>query len=288
MKKIKIRPFFFFSLILVFLCFWLIKETEAIKVSPGAFCIQKVDIGSQKDIGIDIIIENDTDQEKEYSLKCVQPRIPKDESLQGYNPMPDLGWFYFEKTSVIVPSEEQGKSRIYINIPDEEKFYNQAWALSCLVEYVGQKGLFQEAILTIYMVETKPKSDITERPHGTLGVSPSIVKIKENNGKKKQASFTVYNNTSEKRVIRIKSFVPDSEIQTLKINVSPGFEWAEKLSWIKPKVKKITVPPGETKEIGLKIKVPKKAHRGKKGVEELIFIESDKGDKKFVRICVEE
>jgi len=288
MEKHRIKFMWFFTLVLSLICFCNINKAYALKVSPGAFCAQNVEVGQETDTGVDLAIDNETDKEREFSIRVVLPRPPKTESLKGYSALPDLGWLRLEKTHLIVPAKSQAKSRIYINIPNEEKYFNQQWAVSCLVEYIGQKGLFQEAILTLYMFETRPKKDVTERPYGNLAVAPSVVKIPESAIKaKKEFSFKLYNNTSEEHTYAIKSFVPKAQPGKLSINATQGLTWAKKASWISPEVKKIKVAPGAVEEIKLNVRVPKSELAGDKGVESLIFVDSDTGERRFVRVQVE-
>jgi len=288
MEKYRIKFILFFILALSLACFSNINKAYALRVSPGAFCAQNVEVGQDTDTGIDLAIDNETDQEREFSIKVVPARTSKTDSLKGYSALPELGWLRLERTQLIVPAKGQAKARLYISIPNEEKYFNQHWVVSCLIEYVGQKGLFQEAILTRYMFETRPKSEVVERPYGDLGVSPSVVKITEDSVEAKQKfSFKLYNNTASAHTYTIKTFVPMAEPKKLSINATPGLTWMKKTSWIRPEVKKIELAPGALEEINLSARVPKSELAGDKGVESLIFVDSDTGERRFVRIQVE-
>lgn len=288
MERNRIKFILLFILALSLACFCNINKAYALRVSPGAFCAQNVEVGQDTDTGIDLTIDNETDQEREFSIKVVPARTPKQESLKGYSALPELSWLSLEKTQLIVPAKGQAKSRIHISIPNEEKYFNQHWAVSCLIEYVGQKGLFQEAILTLYMFETRPKKEVTEKPYGNLAVTPSVVKIPKSNMEAKQKfSFKLYNNTASAHTYTIKTFVPMAEPKKLSINATPGLTWMKKASWVKPKVKSIRLAPGSALDIEVGARVPKSELTGDKGVEALIFVDSDTGEKRFVRIQVE-
>jgi len=254
----------------------------ALRVSPGAFCAQGVEAGRDLDTGIDLVIDNETDREREFSIKVTKPEMPKDKSLSGYSEIPNLSWFYLEKEKIVVPAKGQGKSRIHINIPKEDKYYNQHWAVSCLIEYTGGKRLFQEAISPVYMIETKSKRMPEERPYGKAGVAPSVVNIKASRG-----SFKIFNNTKGAREYTITTFVPEREEGRLTINASNGFEWIGSASWIKPVVRRVRLAKGGSREIELTASLPREISLGKKGIEALVFIESDKGERNFVRVWVE-
>ena len=274
--------------VLVLLLLWSVKMAFALMVSPGAFSAQNVEPGKDKDVGVDLIITNDTDEEREFSIKVVQPRPARNEALKRYSNLPNLEWFSLEKTNITVPARGQGKSRIFIKVPGEEKYFNQQWVVSCMVEYIGQKGMFQEAVATRYMIETKAKAEPGERPYGNTGIAPSVVKIKKEEVRlKEKPGFKIYNNTAAPHTYTIKSFVPKKELGKLAINVTPGLAWAKKTSWIKPTAKRIKVAAGGIGEVRLKVKVPQKALGGETGVEALIFVDSDTGERRFVRVQVE-
>jgi hypothetical protein len=288
MKKYRRKFILLFSLALSLVCFSNINKAYALRVSPGAFCAQNVEVGQDTDTGIDLVIDNETDQEREFSIKVVPARISTTDSLKGYSALPELGWLRLERTQLIAPAKGQAKARLYISIPNEEKYFNQHWVVSCLIEYVGQKGLFQEAILTRYMIETRPKKEVTERPHGDLAVTPSVVKITESSMEAKQKfSFKLYNNTTSAHTYTIKSFVPKVEPEKLSVNATLGLTWVKKASWVNPGVKRIKLAPGAVGEINLGVRVPKSELTGDKGVEALIFVDSDTGERRFVRIQVE-
>lgn len=273
-----------------FICilFWGADRASALTVSPGAFVAQNVEPGEDKDTGIDLVITNDTDKEREFSVKVIPPRPVRDEALKGYGALPDLAWFRLEKTNIIVPANGQGKARIFINIPGDEKYYNQQWAVSCLVEYVGQKGLFQEAVATRYMIETKPKAEISEKPYGDTGIAPGVIRVTKAAIKaKEKPGFKIYNNTARRHTYIIKSFVPREEKSKLSINVTPGLVWAKKASWFRPLSGKVKLEPGAAGEVQLNIKVPEKILT-KGGIEALIFIDSDTGERRFMRAQVVE
>ena len=280
MKKFKINLLFILVVLLIFS-----GTATALRVAPGAFCAQGVEIGRDLNLGIDVAVDNETKREMDFSLKITKPEMPRGTSVSGYSQMPDVSWFYLEEDKITIPAGGQGRSRMHVKIPDEDKYYNQHWAVSCLVEYAEGKGLFQEAISTIYMIETKSKINPAEPPYGKLGVAPSIVNIK---GRKALTSFKIFNNTPTSRLYKVETFIPETKKGLLVINSSRGFEWAGSVSWIKPAVKRIWLARGESKEVYLRANLPEGVDLSAGGVEVLVFVESDKGEKNFVRVWVEE
>jgi len=253
-------------------------------VSPGAFCAQNVEPGKDIDTGTDVTINNDTDKDREFSIEVVPARKTSTESLKGYSPMPDTAWLSLEKTQVMVPAHGEAKSRLFIHIPDEERYYNQKWAVSCLIQYIGQKGLFQEAIQTLYLFETKSKAPVTLRPDGNMAVVPGVIKA---TGTDSKVRFKLFNNTAEKHTYTIKTFKPENNTGKTEVSSTPGLSWVKKISWVSPVSKKVNVGPGMEKDVELKMQVPKSELKDGKGVEAVIFIDSDDGEQRFVRVQVE-
>jgi hypothetical protein len=115
-----------------------------------------------------------------------------------------------------------------------------------------------------------------------------VVKVTESAIKaKEEFSFKLYNNTSEEHIYTIKSFVPKVETGKLSINATQGLIWVKKASWISSEAKRIKLAPGAVEEIKLSVRVPKSELAGDKGVESLIFVDSDTGERRFVRVQVE-
>jgi|GEM_PF-1877592 len=258
-------------------------DAMALGISPGAFCAQGVPVGEKTDTGVDITITNDANEERILTLKLMDMPRMKSPSLRGYSSMPDLSWFVLDKTEVTVPAHGKAKSRITIDIPDDERYYNQHWGISCLVEYSGQKGLFQEAIKGVYMVETKAKADVKARPAGNLGLAPTILAIDPADTAGAANMFTIYNNTGQTRVYRFARSVPETSGETLKLNPSPGFAWVADADVIAVKPDSVSVKAGATARVRVSVgKVD--ATKDISGTEVLVFVESDKKEAGFVRV----
>jgi hypothetical protein len=259
----------------------------ALGVTPGAFCAQGVPVGQRTDTGVDVTIANDTDKERIFSIKVEKMAAVQDPSLRGYATMPDLSWFALGKTELTAPAKGSVSSRIAVNIPDDERYYNQHWGVSCLIEYGGQKGLFQEAVRTVYMFETKSKADVKARPLGDLGVAPSIVSIDLADPAMATGSFKIYNNTAETRKYKLSAAVPSASGASLKLNPSPGFTWLPDAATVVLKMTSVSVKPGGTADVSLTQKVPASLLVDGCMLEAVVFIEPDKGQANFVRVHIE-
>ncbi|MFH1824359.1 MAG: hypothetical protein ABH873_03940 [Candidatus Firestonebacteria bacterium] len=259
-----------------------------IGVSPAAICIQGIEIGVDKDTGLDYLIQNTDNEEREFTIKVIEPIMPSDESLKGYSPIPDLEWVYLETTKLVIPANGSATSRVHIKIPKEEKYYNQAWAMSFFVTDTS-KSFMKTGVAPFCVMETKAKDNVNQDPDGEIGLVPSIVNVKFKELKKKNLYyFKIYNNSVQECTYNIKSFIPDIKNDNLTISRTSRFEWIKDVNWVKPLVSKLKIKSNESKEIKIGINLPKdvKIHYDRIGMEVIIFIESDRLVKRFLRVWI--
>ncbi|HSV27609.1 MAG TPA: hypothetical protein VLH60_06925 [Sedimentisphaerales bacterium] len=253
-------------------------------ISPGAFCAQGVPVGEKIDTGVDITVTNNTDKERIFSLTIVEMTPLQSPSLRGYSSMPDLSWFMLEKTELTVPANGQATSRITLSIPDDESYYNQHWGVSCLVEYAGQKGLFQEAVKAVYMVETKSRENLKGRPHGRLGLAPTIVSINPHD-KRAVAGFTIYNNTDEARTYTLTCEMPDDSQGNLVLSTTPGFRRLTEPGRLSIRPASVRIRAGASRRIAVSLDRNRDA-ASIDGTEAVVFVESDRKEARFVRVQI--
>ena len=256
-------------------------------VSPAVICISGLEIGEDKDTGVDYTITNEAENEQEFTLEIIAPIMPSDESLKGYSKLPDLAWLYVEKKTLLIPGKSSGTSRIRVKIPREEKYYNQHWAASCHIKQKGI-GFINVAVAPFIMIETKIKDETSERPYGEFGLSPGIIGVKFEESENKNTNMKIYNNGLKDSVYKIKSFVPDISNDNAKISPTDGFEWAKDIKWIKIPSDNLKIKGGEYKEVRINIDCPRdlKIPEGRKGIEAMIFVESENMQKRFVRVLI--
>lgn len=276
----------------LFILFFSCSSAYALKISPGAFCAQNVEVGKDLDLGVDLTITNDSDTEKIFVVKPVEPQKVTKTWLKGYQEIPDISWFYLSQNEITIGPNSEGKTRMYLKIPNEEKYLNQHWIVYVDVtskpkaDVAGTFGL-QLAISPNYMFETKAKMDIKDKPYGVLALTPSVIKIKEvMQARKKQAQFKIYNNDQISHTYTISAYIPKTPSAKQDISITPGYEWG-KVDWVKPAKKKIILKPNTAKEMSLNVLVPKALVCKDLGWEAIVFVESDKGIANFVRVLVE-
>ena len=262
---------------------------EGIKVSPGSFCLQNTDIGKDLDLGLDIVITNNSDNEETFLVRPLKPSQAVEKWVNGYSELPDASWFYFNENKIKIGPNDQGKLRMHLKVPDEEKYYNQNWLVYVEVTTQAKEGeMFLMALKPDYMIETKAKADIKGKPYGILGLVPSVVKAeKVILGKNKKVSFRIYNNDNTAHTYEILSYIPETSSAKQDISVTAGYEWVNKDLWVVPSEKKIKLNPGQTKDITLNILIPKGSKHSDVGWESIVLVKPDKGLDGFVRTLIE-
>lgn len=279
-KKIFFLIFFMvaFAALSVLIC-------EAIRVGPGNLSITGMPIGEKVDLGVPLKIVNDEDEEILFEINPCDPKKVTTRWEMGYDPMPDPSWLQFESKKVVVPPKTTKQVKMYVNIPAEDKYYNQHWVVFFTVTPQVDR-LFRPEVAPNYLIETSSNPDIKTPPYGTLGVVPSVVDLMgvKPAGKQK-VKFKVFNNDTVEHSYKLYPAVPDGKSQW-DIVSSPGFTWVKDLIWLKGFNMTIKVKPNSKKEITQSITVPKEEYYGRGGLEFVLFIVPDSGSANFLRVSL--
>lgn len=263
--------------------------SAGLKVSPGAFCLQNAEIGKDLDLGIDMVITNKDDEEKVFVVKTLKPSEVTDKWIKGYSEIPDVSWFYFNENEIKIGPNSEGKLRMHLKVPDEEKYYNQHWLVYAEVTTkAGKEEMFKTAVKPSYMIETKANPDVKGKPYGILGLVPGAVKAeKVIPGKTKKVSFRIYNNDQTAHTYEFISYIPEASSAKQDISVTAGYEWINKDRWVMPSARKLKLNPGQMKNITLNILIPKGSECSDVGWESTVLVKPDKGLEGFVRVLIE-
>ncbi len=282
----------YLALVLVFLLVmpFCLNSYAGIMVSPGAFTMQNANIGEDMDLGLDLIINNSSSTEQVFTTRSIVPSQAAKEWLKGYGEIPDASWFYFPEDKIKIKANGTGKLRMHLKIPDEEKYLNQRWMVFVEVTSAAEEegAMFKLSVKPGYMIETKSKAAIKEKPYGILGLAPSIVKAETVvAGKNRKVNFKLYNNDSVSHTYQITPYIPKASSARQDISVSPGYEWVKEISWVRPIQTQIKLNPGEVKDVYLDIRLPEGSKYSDQGWESVVFVEPDKGLSEFVRVLIE-
>ncbi|CAN2044980.1 Secreted protein [Candidatus Magnetomoraceae bacterium gMMP-1] len=285
--KINIKKLLLFNL---FFCLYLCANSNAgmLNISPGSFCLEKIDIGVDENLGIDLVVST---KDSNHNVFLVRTDTPFAKNvLKGYIPIPDASWLYFSNDRLTLDKNGVGKARMFFKIPNEEKYLNQHWIVETKVKPAPVGGdLFLMQLTATYMIETRASADVKERPYGILGIVPSRVNVKNIIPEKvKQAAFKIYNNDKIAHTYSLSThtFMPALK-KKLSISIAPGYEWVRDTNWVKPVNEKITVKPGGIKQADLNIKIPKNVEYEDEGWEAIVMVEPDNGRAGFVRVLME-
>ncbi|MCD6098826.1 hypothetical protein J7K18_08070 [bacterium] len=233
-----------FSIVLLFLAVPLF----CIRISPGVFTARNVPVGEKTNFGVNLLCYNDSDSEKRFVVEKAFPSKVKKNWLKGYIDIPDTSFFVLDAPETLVaPPGEPARAAMYIDIPDDERFYNQHWAVSLIVKEITG-SMFQTAIATLYFIETESKENMSSVPFGELAVLPSIVTIDGGRGE-----FVLFNNDTTRQRISFTLKEPALQSDRVHIEISSGFKPLP-VDCIKVSPKELTIAPGKKRTIKLKLK----------------------------------
>ncbi|MCJ7509023.1 MAG: hypothetical protein MUO85_09920, partial [candidate division Zixibacteria bacterium] len=220
----------------------------------------------------------------------------------GYLEIPDPSWFYLEKNELTIGPNDTAYVKMYLKVPNEEKYYNQHWAVAIPIEGRSGKGQVQImlALYPQFLIETESKESVGEKPDGSIGLEPSIVPLKDALlGKITKAKVTIYNNDKLVHTYRLSAIVPEliSETKKQAISPSPGYSWIPDAKWVRPKpgnilgifspIKTIRVKAGRNAIFPIEVVVPRNDNYYGQKWEVIIMAEPEKGEAGFVRLRIE-
>jgi len=213
-------------------------------------------------------------------------RVPR-----GYSDIPDPSWFWFEAGEVTVPAQGSSEVRMYLKVPDSERYYNQHWSVS--VGVVGKPGQAEMLTLAAYPrfeIETKaaPRDQLRLKPAGEIGLCPSqIVLSAAAPGTRREASFILCN--GDKRTHRYQlAVLPRGEAGSDgRVFGSSGATWAPNTLGIRARYAKPKIGKNRYLVIPVRISVPTDAVLPDGGWEAVILVRRDDGAANFLRILLE-
>lgn len=259
----------------------------SLKVSPARILIQDVAPGRlydvYRDTGVQLTLYNDDAVERTWNLSVHRPseRGPWE---MGYAEIPDASWCRFDVSEIAVPPGGKAHAGFYVEIPDEECYYNQHWVVTLGIGGAsGRRGISLAADIRV-QIETKFCADTTVPPHGRLGLAPHKRVLEEVlPGMKVQSEMHIYNNTESAAAYTFHRLM--DEVAVKDAYVTSGYSRLPEASWL-THPEQIHIASGEFAVVPIEIHIPEDAaHFGKKW-EELLLVQSDAGDENFLRLQV--
>jgi len=270
-----------------------VKPPMGLRVEPGGMMVQYVPLGITYDfyesVGIPLVIYNRDASPHTYILSADKPStVAARKWLKGYSEIPDPSWMWFEKDEVTIEAQGKTEVKMYLKIPDEEKYYNQHWSVALGVKGKAEPG--QMLALAAYprvQIETLSKEDVNERPDGAIGFVPSTLLVEDLVlGKKEELKLKIYNNDTNCHIYKIRSEVFPKDPTKELIHTSPTYSWIPEPNWVKPDTRRVTIDGQESLELTVRVEVPKDKENYKRSWESILFIEPDKGLPGFVRVQI--
>ena len=260
-----------------------------LKVSPARFIVHDVSPGEMYDIhketGLRLTVFNDDDIEHTWMLSTHRPS-ERGRWETGYGEIPDATWCWFGESEVTVPPHDVAHGHLFLQIPDEEQYYNQHWIATLTVGGLRKGGLGLALAVDIRVqIETKDKTGLTSVPHGLLGLEPSALQFEDVlPGASREASVLLHNNSDQERTYTIGSLFLDKK-HKLTTYLKQSYAVIPELSWF-GHPRSVSVQPGASATLNLSLNVPNGADHFNKKWGDCILIQPDKGRAEFVRVQV--
>ncbi len=264
-------------------------EAASLKVAPARFIVHNVTPGALYDIcaetGLRLTIYNDDDAARTWVLSVHRPS-DRGSWEMGYAEIPDPSWCWFDQAEVTVEPQGKEYAHLFLQVPDEERYYNQHWVVTLGIDGKPGRGGIALAADVRAQIETKSKADAAAKPDGPLGVAPSIVRF-ENAvpGAAAAATVMLYNNGSVSRTYAVSRLFDDAQIEQ-KTYLTHGFERIPAADWLRCE-QTVQIAPGGSAIVPVSLNLPADTAPAGGKWEELLLIQPQEGRAGFVRIQIE-
>lgn len=259
-----------------------------LSVMPATYLFSDLPLGERIELKIPLKIKNMSDEPQTYILSTYRAEELKRKPVEGYQEIPHPDWVEFEENEIVVEPNQISSVKMYIKVPNEERYYNQHWQIDLGVTMKPRSGeRLALAAYPRYFIETESRDDLVELPAGAIGLIPSNIILKDIplGLTEKVAEVKIYNNDNITHSYQISSEVPFPDSKR-KIPLSFGYRWMPDSKWVVPNRSKLKINPGRSKIIFLGLNIPRKSESLGRRWEGLLFIRPDEGLPGFVRVQV--
>ena len=282
--------------------------TIGLAVEPGGLLIQGIGPGELYDLeqetGILLTIRNRDRTDHTYLLSTHRPSEVGNRRLPvGYSDVVDPSWLSFEQREVRVPAQGSSRVRMYLEIPDDERYRNQHWSVSVAIVGKAERGeTLTLALYPRYEIETAsaPREELRLRPAGQIGLCPSIAGFDLLPGSTQTREVVICNNDRKRHSYRISLLGQGDLGDGRRIFPSGGYNWIPDVHWIglpRPRLRPSTTHSARNwpvlwlarrSYVGCPVTVtlPEGVPLPERGWEAILFVERDDGDTGFARVRV--
>lgn len=263
-------------------------QAASLKVAPARFIVHNVEPGRLYDVyqdtGLPLTIFNDDEATATWLLSTHRPS-ERGRWEKGYSEIPDARWFWFENSQITIGPHRKAYAKMYLKVPDGEKYCNQHWVVTLGIGSPPGPGGIALAVDVRAQIETKSKGDVRVRPDGLLGLRPSTVCFAEaRSGTTDKTEAVLYNNDETTHTYTITSLQNHGELES-KVYLSHSYEAIPEARWMEHE-NAVRIPPGSSALLPLVLKIPGDAAGFGKKWEDILFVQPDQGLAGFLRVQV--
>jgi len=237
------------------------------RVQPGGALLQGWPVGERRELPVPLVVFNDGEEPHKVTASACKPSEIGSAPPRGYREIPDAAWLTIEPDEIEVPAGGRAAMKMFLSVPDEEKYLNAHWSASLAVR--SSPAAAQKIGLALYPrleIETEAK-ETRVAPHADLAITPGFVSIDDLalDGQSQNIRLKVWNGTKEIQhcTARILGKPPEGEKPVIRL--SHGQVWIPDASWISVKMPAFDVVAGEAFELSLDMAVPEDdAYRGQR------------------------
>ena len=283
------RPVSLIVLIVLLLATYHTVDAASLKVSPARFIVHNVQPGRLYDIhketGVRLTVYNESDVNRTWVLSTHRPS-ERGRWEKGYGEIPDAGWCWFDRDEITAEPHSKAYAKLHLQIPDEEKYYNQHWVVTLSVGGKPGRGLALAVDVRV-QIETKSKVGLKTKPYGLLGLEPSMVRFEHVvPGTSRKSQVVLYNNDDKDHRYTIASLFQEGDTKW-KPYLTQLYTVIPDTTWIRRPQEAIEIKAGERAILNLELRVPDDEDNFDKKWEDMLLIQPEKGRAGFVRVQVE-
>lgn len=264
-------------------------SAAGLKVGPAGFVVQNVAPGRQYDVyketGVRLTVYNDADATRSYVLSVHRPS-ERGAWETGYLEIPDASWCWFENQELTVGPHSQSHDGLTLKVPEEDKYYNQHWVATLGVTGKPAAGGIALAVDVRVQIETAAKREGTEKPDGTIGFRPSLIRFAPAHpGETTATQILVYNNDGKAHTYTVAPMGLDDPARASRY-LTASFEHYPDSRYLEYG-REMVIEAGKSAKLSLKLNLPRDDRSWGKKWEEILLVKPEDGLPGFLRCQIE-
>ena len=129
---------------------------KGLSVSPSSYRWDNVEIGKVAECPACIMVKNDSDSVRSYTLRAVKPEDIDIKLKEGFKLVPSTNWVSFERKRITVGPGEWKQVKLFIEIPEKRENYNKKWEFYLEIkEYPARGQMFALACYSRFFLLTE-------------------------------------------------------------------------------------------------------------------------------------